>query len=178
MPNTFTQELSEGAGLVSYSGHGFEYGLGTHPQNDHRWITYYTPYLLWLDNEDRLPIIFFDACLTAKLDYYMLGSHDIPNFAWCFIKKPNGGAIATIGATETAITSVDEDGIHGAAGYMNLHFFMAYEPGISLAEMLVDAQNDYLNDIAAGTADERLYTMTIEQFILLGDPTLKVGGYQ
>jgi hypothetical protein len=26
-------------------------------------------------------------------------------------------------------------------------------------------------------ADDRLYKMTIEQFILLGDPILKVGGY-
>jgi hypothetical protein len=177
LPWTINQEWSDGAGLICYSGHGFEYGFGTHPEDDPRWIAYYTPYLLWLENADRLPVVFFDACLTAKLDYYLLGNPDIPNFAWCLMKKPDGGAIATVGATETAITSVDEDGIHGAAGYMDLHFFMAYEPGIAVSQMLVQAQNDYLNDLATGDADDRLYEMTIEQFILFGDPTLKVGGY-
>ena len=83
-----------------------------------------------------------------------------------------GGRITT---EETRFPS--ENDVHGAAGYMDLHFFMAYEPGISVAEMLMAAQNDYLNNIAAGAADDRLYIMTIEQFILLGDPSLRVGGY-
>ncbi len=177
LPNYINKALSQGAGFVSYSGHGFEYGFGTYPKNRNWMIAYYTPYLLFLENEERLPIIFFDACLTAKLDYYFLGNPDVPCFAWCLVKKPDGGAIATIGATETATTSVDENGPHGQAGYLNLHFFMAYEPGITLAEMLTSAQNDYLNDVMAGDADDSLYVMTIEQFILLGDPSLKVGGY-
>lgn len=177
LPNYINKALSQGAGFVSYSGHGFEYGFGTYPKNRNWMIAYYTPYLLFLENEERLPIIFFDACLTAKLDYHFLGNPDVPCFAWCLVKKPDGGAIATIGATETATTSVDESGPHGQAGYLNLHFFMAYEPGITLAEMLTSAQNDYLNDIMEGDADDSLYVMTIEQFILLGDPSLKVGGY-
>jgi hypothetical protein len=177
LPHQINRILSEGAGFVCYSGHGFEYGFGTYPHNSNWMIAYYTPYLVGLQNEDKLPIVFFDACLTAKLDYYMLGNTDIPCFAWCMVKKPDGGAIATVGATETAITSVDENGPHGQAGYLDLHFFMAYEPGITVSEMLVTAQNDYLNDIATGNADDRLYVMTIEQFALLGDPSLRVGGY-
>jgi len=177
LPHRINQLWSQGAGFVSYSGHGFEYGFGTYP-HDSRWmIAYYTPYLLAMRNGEKLPIVFFDACLTAKLDYYMLGLEDVPCFAWCLVKKADGGAIATIGATESATTTVDEGGPRGQAGYMNLHFFMAYEPGINLADMLVAAQNDYLNDVARGTADQRLYVMTVEQFILLGDPILKVGGY-
>ncbi len=177
LPHRINQILSNGAGFVCYSGHGFEYGFGTYPK-DNRWmIAYYTPYLLGLKNEDKLPIIFFDACLTAKLDYYLLGNPDIPCFAWAMVKKPNGGAIATIGATETATTTVDENGPWGQAGYLDLHFFRAYKPGISLGEMLVQAQNDYLEDIDQGVANDRFYEMTIEQFILLGDPTLRPGGY-
>ena len=140
-------------------------------------IAYYTPYLLKMKNANMLPVVFFDACLTSKLEYNMLGLQDVSCFAWCLVKKADGGAIATIGATESAITSVDEDGVHGQAGYLDLHFFMAYEPGINLGDMLVSAQNDYLNDLVLGMADDRLYKMTIEQFILLGDPILKIGGY-
>ena len=148
LPHRINQILSEGAGFVCYSGHGFEYGFGTYPKDSSWMIAYYTPYLLWLKNEDKLPIIFFDACLTAKMDYHMFGNSDIPCFAWCLVKKPNGGAIATIGATETATTTVNENGPQGQAGYLDLHFFMAYQPGITVSEMLVKAQNDYLNDIA------------------------------
>ena len=177
LPNKINNAMTEGAAFISYSGHGFEYGFGTYPKNRRWMIAYYTPYLLALKNGDKLPIVFFDACLTAKLDYYMLGNPKVPCFAWCMVKKANGGAIATIGATETATTSVDEDGPHGQAGYMNLHFFMAYKPGIHVSEMLVSAQNDYINGVAEGVANDRFYIMTIEQFILLGDPSLKVGGY-
>jgi len=178
LPNKINQILSQGAGFVCYSGHGFEYGFGTYPKNRRWMIAYYTPYLLWLKNGDKLPIIFFDACLTAKLDYHMFGNPNIPCFAWCMVKKADGGAIATIGATETATTTVDTDGPKGQAGYLDLHFFMAYKPGIHVSEMLVKAKHDYLNDIASGEANDRLYEMTIEQFILLGDPSLKVGGYE
>lgn len=177
LPHRINQIWSQGAGFVCYSGHGFEYGFGTYPHDSSWMIAYYTPYLLGMSNGDMLPIVFFDACLTSKLGYRMLGNEDVACFAWCLVKKPDGGAIATIGATETAITSVDEYGVHGQASYLNLHFFMAYESGINLADMLVSAQNDYLNDIARGTADDQLYKMTIEQFILLGDPILKIGGY-
>jgi len=30
---------------------------------------YYTPFIKYIKNDFRLPIIFFDACLTAKLDF-------------------------------------------------------------------------------------------------------------
>ncbi len=177
LPHRINRIWSEGAGMVCYSGHGFEYGFGTYP-HDSRWmIAYYTPYLLGMNNQEKLPVVFFDACLTAKLEYHMLGMEDVPCFAWALVKKPGGGAIATIGATETATTSVDEDGPHGQAGYLDLHFFQAYEPGRPVAEMLVQAKHDYLNDIAMGQADNRSYIMTIEQFQVLGDPSLHVGGY-
>jgi len=173
-PRKINEIWSQGAGLICYSGHGFEYGFGTHPPHRRRMIKYYTPYLLGLKNGEKLPVIFFDACLTAKLDYHMLENPHIPCFAWCLVKKPDGGAIATIGATESATTTVSKEGPIGEAGYLDYHFFMAYEHGTTPSKMLVKAKNDYLNDIAEGNAEDWLYEMTIEQFILLGDPTLEL----
>lgn len=170
-PRTINQKIIDGAGFVSYSGHGYEIGFGTSPPNEEDRIEYYTPYAFGMLNKNMYPVIFFDACSTARIDYNFLGIK-IPCFAWYLIAKPVGGAVATIGATRVAFTMVDFDGIHGGAGFMNVHFFKAYEPGIMVSEMLVSAQNDYISD------GEWKDCITLEEFILLGDPSLKIGGYQ
>ena len=191
---TFNQAISKGAGFVSYAGHGFEHGWGTYRPNailDGNLIAYFTPFINRLTNEHRLPIIFFDACLTAKLDfnisdltaYYGLKGHLIsrllgfdnsdtyyPSFAWAMMKKDGGGAIATIGATRPAYTYVDKDGVYAGAGFLDVRFFHAYEEGITVGEMLSQAQIEYQNYVGKDM-------FTIEEYILLGDPSLKVGGF-
>jgi hypothetical protein len=176
-PVSVNKAINRGAGFLSYSGHGFENGLGTHPPNDDKWIYYFKPYLLGLFNKGKLPIVYFDACLTARLDYDLgdlLGlpfiNYPLPCFAWCFVKKPLGGAIASIGATRVAFTMVQGDEPIAGSGYLALHFFKNYHEGVRVSEMLVSSQNHYLNNIMYDP-------MTIEEFILLGDPSLMVGGY-
>ncbi len=190
---TFNKAISEGAGFVSYAGHGFEHGWGTYRPNaviDKNLIIYYTPFLKGITNGDKTPIIFFDACLTAKLDFNIsdlisyygdkarfinrflkLEPMDfLPSFAWAFLKKENGGAIATIGATRPAYTWVDMDGVYAGAGYLDVRFFHAYEEGITVGEMLTQAQNDYLNYVMKDF-------FTIEEYMLLGDPSMIAGGH-
>lgn len=194
-PPSFNRAINKGAGFVSYSGHGFEHGWGTFRPNaaTKLKIVYYTPCVNRLKNDNKLPIIFFDACLTAKLDfnitdlqnYYgglgtllarILGLSSDPSdsyqcFAWSFLAKENGGAIATIGSTRTAYTWVDSSGVYGGAGYLNVHFFDAYEEGITVGRMMTSSQNDYIQHIGPDY-------FTLEEFILLGDPSLMTGGYQ
>jgi hypothetical protein len=195
---TFNREISKGTGFVSYSGHGFEHGWGTYRPNSLRYRMgftqplYYTPFIKFLRNRNKLPIIFFDACLTAKLDFNITDLYEYypfliisllvftklrydpavfyPCLAWSFVKEKGGGAIATVGATRTAYTWVDRNGVYAGAGYLNVHFFKAYEEGVTAGEMLSQAQKEYINNVG------RDY-FTIEEFILLGDPSLIVGGY-
>jgi hypothetical protein len=193
-PITFNQAINKGAGFVSYSGHGFEHGWGTYRPNavTRSPIMYYTPYLTGLKNGYKLPIIFFDACLTAKLDFnvtdlrnyypmlvnFFLRIFDLSSdpsefyqcFAWSFLAKENGGAIATVGATRTAYTRVDSHGVYGGAGYLGVHFFDSYTEGATVGQMLTGAQNDYIQNVFADY-------FTIEEFMLLGDPSLMTGGY-
>jgi hypothetical protein len=193
-PASFNRAINKGAGFVSYAGHGFEHGWGTYRPNalTKRTIMYYTPFTNGLKNTDKLPIIFFDACLTSKLDfnvtdlqhYYprianllvrIFGLSSDPSdsyhcFSWSFIAKEQGGAIATIGATRTAYTWVDATGVYGGAGYLDVRFFDAYYEGVTIGQMLTSAQNAYINNVSPDY-------FTIEEFILLGDPSLMVGGY-
>jgi hypothetical protein len=193
-PFTFNRAITRGAGFLSYAGHGFEHGWGTYPPNAvfNRLIIYYTPFLKTINNQDKLPIIFFDACLTAKLDFNISDllryyprmnrvfdffpnlkpdpSEFFPCFAWSILNIDGGGGIAAIGATRPAYTLVDETGVYAGAGYLDVHFFKAYEEGITVGEMLTQTQNDYLNNVGKDY-------FTIEEYMLLGDPSLMVGGY-
>jgi hypothetical protein len=194
---TFNRAINNGAGFVSYAGHGFEHGWGTYRPNalrnkfDFNDPIYHTPLVQFLKNEDMLPIIFWDACLTAKLDfnimdlaaYYKLlntliklsGVEPDPTnyltcFAWRFLIEEDGGAVGTIGATRSAYSHVDSQGVHAGAGYLDWMFFKNYEDGICFGDMFSRAQVDYMNDKG------RDY-FTIEEYIILGDPSLKIGGY-
>ena len=148
---------------------------------------YLTSYIKDQKNGYKLPIIFFDACLTAKIDYVFQDTLDyskiknivtffvqtlgintsqrIPCYAWAFLKHGGGGAIATIGATRTAYGGIDS-----GAGKMSIEFFSAYNSSEYLGQMMTQMQNGYITDVHDDA-------FTVEEFILLGDPTLKIGGY-
>lgn len=182
---SLNQAINNGAGFIDYSGHGFEIGVATHPPNSDTWVPYHTNHLIGANNGDKLPIIFFNACLTAKLDFNVseligyasqnlqlfinkfpaIASRLFPTFAWCIVKKSNGGAIATIGATRVAFGSMDY-----GCGYLAIHFWQAYSTSETVSQMLTKAQNDYITNIP----DDLI---TVEEFILIGDPSLKIGGY-
>jgi hypothetical protein len=183
---TISGAINEGAGFLDYSGHGFEHGMGTYPPSDKNFKVYLTPYIRDLVNGYKLPIIFFDACLTTKLDFTLgdLLSYKeyqifkiltlipgidedmkLPCYAWYFVKHEGGGAIATIGATRTAF-----GGVEAGAGKISIEFFKAYNSSEMLGQMMTKAQNAYITDVPW---DE----FTVEEFTLLGDPSLKLGGY-
>jgi hypothetical protein len=161
--------LSGGAGFVSYSGHGLKYGISTNPPNKDRGIYYIFPYLLGLFNGNKLPIIFFDCCSTGTIDWTVLGFR-MPCFAWSFVKKSSGGAIATIGASRMGYSGYVGDVLGAGTCRMNANFFDSYEPGIILSDMLTEAQTKYLDEVWKDC-------FTLEEYNLIGDPSLKVGGY-
>jgi hypothetical protein len=60
--------------------------------------------------------------------------------------------------------------VYAGAGYMDVRFFHSYEEGITVGEMLTRAQNDYINNVMKDF-------FTVEEYLLLGDPSMMVGGY-
>jgi hypothetical protein len=169
-PKSINKEISKGAGFVSYSGHGYFNGFGTSSPHDPERIEYHGPYLFGLLNKDRLPIIFFDACSTVHLDYVTPLGILYPCFAWAMVLKPGGGAVATVGATRIAYSNTDERGPYSGAARLNINFFHNYEPGTAVSNMFINAINDYLNNLWKDY-------VTIEEYLLVGDPSLKIGGY-
>jgi len=183
---TISNAITNGAGFLDYSGHGFEHGIMTYTPSGLARKYYFTPYIKDLKNGYKLPIMFFDACLTSKIDFVLQDFLDykqyrvfdvlakvlkintsvrLPVFSWAFVIHEGGGAIATIGATRTAYGGVDS-----GAGKMSIEFFSAYNTSQYLGEMITQMQNSYITDVHEET-------FTVQEFILLGDPTLRMGGY-
>jgi hypothetical protein len=192
-PSTINNEITKGAGFISYSGHGYELGFGTSPPDVDKRIEYFSPYIFGMFNGFKLPVLFFDACSTTKLDFNVEELHDwfptplaflfclfekeaysmenyYPCISWQLVKKANGGTIATIGSTRVAFTGVNENGAHWGAGLLNTRFFEAYTPGSTLGPLFTSAQNDYINIVGKEC-------ITLEEFTLIGDPSLHLAGY-
>jgi hypothetical protein len=183
---TISNTITKGAGFLDYSGHGLEYGMFTHPPTFIGSRSYNSLYIKDLKNGYKLPVMYFDACSTAKLDfvvqdilnyrvYFLFNalahalkvntSRRLTCFAWAFVAHQGGGAIATIGATRVAFGGNDE-----GAGKISLEFFSAYNSSQYLGQMNTKMQTGYINDVHGDS-------FTVEEFILLGDPTLRLGGY-
>ena len=184
--DTISNAINKGAGFIDYSGHGFEFGFGTYMPNSNKLKSYYTRYLKDLNNNYRLPIIYYSACLTAKLDFTLSDLFDykaysllriftifpgfnedlkLPCFAWSSIVNPTGGGVASIGATRVAF-----GGDNFGCREISKNFFDAYDNCDTLGQMHSASIIEYASEI---DMDE----LTPEEFILIGDPSLKIGGY-
>ena len=94
-------------------------------------------------------------------------------FCWAMVVKPNGGAIASIGATGLGPASGNDP--ISLQGEIDLDFF--YTIGQENAEKLGEAHSGavmkYVTD--NDMRQRETFTATITQ--LFGDPSLQLGGY-
>ena len=169
-PRSINREISKGAGFVSYSGHGNALNIATYPPEVEDPISYNLLNLIGMRNGGKLPIIYYEACLTAKLDYKLYGIR-FPCLASYTLNKPFGGAIVVIGSTGIGYGGLPGDPLAAGCPRLHAYFFEAYEQGVTVSQMLTSAQNEYLNNVWKDC-------ITIEEFNILGDPSLKIGGYE
>lgn len=158
-----------------------------------------------LSNEGKYPIMVVGGChnsdfnisyLNTLIFYYLKDSPYMWTngfayaecFGWHMARKIDGGSIASLGNTGLGYGStgnhgdLDGDGIdlpdtvEGVGGYQIVQFFKTYNSGIDiLGEVWGGAQARYL-DTYPPMADQT-DCKTVEQWPLLGDPSLKIGGY-
>ena len=128
-----------------------------------------------IDMLDGFPIFFLEACGTACLDLNILNILDnirVPCFAWSLVKKQSGGGIAVIGATRAGPMYFNPNSGEPFAGGHALHmfFYEAYEQGVTLSDLMINAYYSYLDNYWKDP-------IILENIILIGDPSLKIGGY-
>ena len=184
--------INDGAGFLLFSTHGYTDKVLTHPPfNWGVWLPSSSGYsssdVKDLRNEEMLPVAIFSACHCGDFD-----SVESP-IAWEFIKHGNGGSIASLACTTVSDGLIGTLCTESLLGYITKDFFQKYSEGnVILGEIWKESICSYLNDEEAlrlGAPDITLGRLTLikapcflnhfvmEEWILFGDPSLKIGGY-
>jgi hypothetical protein len=109
-------------------------------------------------------------------------------WSWWLTRKTGGGSIATIGDAGASYAymgdgdDLDGDGVNepdcveGLAGYKEIQFFKIYnESHALLGEVYGETIKQYLDTFPCMQNMEDGHV--VESWVLLGDPSLKIGGY-
>jgi len=211
--STIHNTITQGAGFLYFVGHGNPRKWGTHYNGDYiNWTeSYNNKEMLKLSHKGMYPILMVGGChnsqfdvtpmniikglLTEKLNYFSSDPQDLGSFwtsnwvpecwSWVFVKRHNGGAIASMGSTGYGGVEVGDfnnndipDCIEFLDGWFETQFFRLYnDENIDiLGETYGQTITDYVNTFPVYT--DRYDCKIVETHVLLGDPSLKIGGYQ
>jgi len=191
-PRDVVKELNKGCGFIWLSGHGNPKSWATHPPNSSDWV--YGLKVLnirFLINREKLPVcITGSGCFNSMFNISLLYSprvYGLPIkhcFSWALVIQKFGGSIATIGATAFSYETPDINTGYGGIEWLDLHFFEQYKVfgkdilgetwSSTITSFLQNCPIDWNDNTATGSA---LVCKNVEQWLLLGDPSLKIGGY-
>jgi len=145
-----------------------------------------------LRNKEMLPVCVVNSCHNLQFDvnifnifkqsfYYMTWIREC--WGWKLTRKIGGGSIATIGYSGLELTKEDKDSQEGAADYLDNSFFYSY--GVNkidiLGEVWKESISRYLDKYpidwnTPAAWDYAIDAKTVQQWVLLGDPSLQIGG--
>ena len=187
------REFNKGCGFIWFSGHGNPASWSTHPPDDNEtWINgLRLRYMPFIHNRHKLPVcITGSGCFNSMFNVSLGNSPwvfgiPVPHcFSWGLAKKINGGSIATIGATAFSYESPDINLGYGGIEWLDIHFFEFY--GIHQVDILGDIwkntvtsffQHHPINWDDESDTGSALIAKNGQQWLLIGDPSLKIGGY-
>ncbi len=109
--------------------------------------------------------------------YWTYGMPTPECFGWYFVKLKDRGAIASIGNTGLGYGYLGRACNLGLGGWISPEFFRQYE--VEGQEILGDAHGQsILNYIKEIGKSDKIDMKTMEEWVLLGDPSLFMGGYE
>ncbi len=186
------KKVDHGCGFLWLSGHGNPKVWGTHPPDDNNtWINLRIRDLTFLHNGKKLPVLITGSgCFNSMFNVsfrnrpWVFSLPTLACFSWIWVIKPNGGSIATIGATAFSYESPDISLGVGGIEWLDRQFFAEY--GVNHTTILGDtwraavthvAQECPINWDDTSVNGAAIIAKNLEQWILFGDPSLQIGGY-
>ena len=187
--------VNQGCGFIHFTGHAspivlgsYEPGAGVSPPV---LLPFYTGFSVrQYDNEGKLPFMICEGCHNAQFDVtfqeFIGGGEDFiftrdewmphDSSSW-FVLQEGGGAIGVIGNTALGLGGLNEGCTEFVGGWIMLRFAHAYavQNKEFTGTVWLQGVTDYiLNFDVDGDLGDR---KTAEERVLLGDPSVKLGGY-
>jgi hypothetical protein len=197
-PDDIINVVNQGCGFFFTRGRGGQDRIRMVNTDGLEFIAFQDDDISSLNNNGMYPICILNECIHGKFDvgiinyfYLLLRKMGFTIFdcvpeclAWRLIREENAGAIATITNTNICYGSFgdsDENGILDDAetygGFLGVECFRLY--GQETIEVLGDihkiAVSNYLDNFPVQYDD--IHCKSVMEFILIGDPSLKIGGY-
>lgn len=179
--------INEGCGFLLLAGHGFPEAWGTHPPTlfGKLWLPkpllkpsfYNISNVHQLTNNGKLPVAVISACSCGDFN-----ATDYP-FAWSFVQQKTGGAIGSFACTTLGTLLPTTLCTSSMNGKLSIGIFEAYDAGMKrLGDVWKYSIISYLEDPDAMSISEIeglqwINNFNLEEWILFGDPTLQIGGY-
>ncbi|MEM2935072.1 MAG: C25 family cysteine peptidase [Candidatus Thermoplasmatota archaeon] len=193
--------MNEGAGFAYFCGHGNPMSWSTHePENFEEWEEGLQIFdMPFLRNDYKLPVVVIGGCHNSQFNVSIFYSFDKERvwkgenapecWSWWLTRKVNGGAIATIGNTGLGYHGSEDENKDGIPdylqvldGWLEINFFRIYNEGIDILGMLHSQTLKEFIDYFPGDTNMPLKYIidvkVVQEWLLLGDPTLKIGGYK
>jgi hypothetical protein len=206
-PQHIRDALGQGCSFMHFDGHCWITYWSIHkPTHFDQWEKGLGIWDLLSFSNTEYPIVVLGGCRTAQFNVAVFNRPEqleVPplfakyypayvDLSWEFARKINGGSVATIGYTISPMCGIGETGdvdgdgivepdcIETGNGKLEPTFFYAYgvEKKATLGECWNFTLSKYIKDDLKGTGGWRLWhILTIYGFVVLGDPSLKIGGY-
>jgi len=200
----FIAEFNHGNGFVLFHGHGKQNSLFTHTTEGELFEVFHVDYISDLENKGMYPIMLVGCCATTEFDvgifnflsvlknlkqyHYFFGFKNecVPEvFSWDMIKTPDKGLIAHIGSSSTAWGAAGDDNHDEIPDSVQF----GYTSGLcaEFFKLIGDGEIDTLGDVYTNALNaiiennsakyDRIQCKCVQEFQLIGDPSLKIGGY-
>ena len=198
-PDDIINAISEGCGFLDFEGHGNPMSWATHPPHDEEtWIGIDVTQFHKLSNDGMYPVCMIGGCHNSQFNVSVFNLVKIKKiyetyyksewspecFGWWIVRKPNGGAIASVGNTGLGYGYIGDynndsipDSIQGLGGWIDTEFFRIYgqEGKDIVGELHTTALANYVATFPV--MKDNIDCKTVQEWVLLGDPSLKIGGY-
>jgi hypothetical protein len=201
-PDPVFAEISKGCGFVHFSGHGNPLVWSNHPPKNDTFVDGPNAFeMRKLSNKDQQPIVIVGGCHNAQFNtslvniikgvledglYYFNSTRPFGQFwyyqwiprcwAWSMASQTKGGAIAVIANSGLGYGEPGEHTLTERGRHLEWLFFKAYHDGKeNLGETHGTDLILYMNEHPP--MDDLVDCKIVQEWVLLGDPSLLIGGY-
>ncbi len=190
------ESMNQGCGFVYFVGHGCPLLWTNNLPNSTQSVKPFSiSHINRLINFNKLPVCVVSGCHNLQFDVTIFnyfnklkrtrGEYPPECWGWLMTRKVIGGSIATLGCTALGHTKEDKESFSGGINELEVAFFEQYGKndidiiGDTWANAIIWYINTYPVDWNMELSnDDWVDVQVASTWILFGDPSLKIGGYE